>query len=122
MDNGHRDNTFLVAAASTDCGYTVDVHFGRAGEFYIYRFAEGEWDYVEKRSVKPVCRGGSHSAPEMEQRISLFQDCRYVIASRIGIAAITPMSRKGITAMALPGDLIEALKKIQTYDEIQSLF
>lgn len=122
MDNEHKHDTFRVAAASTDYGYTVDVHFGRATDFYIYQFLEGEWEYVERRSVKPVCQGGSHSALEMEERIKLFQDCQYVIASRIGVGAITLMSQRGIIAMALPGDLLEALEKIQSYNEIQKLF
>ena len=122
MDNEHQYNAFRVAAASTDYGYTVDVHFGRATEFYIYQFFDGEWDYLENRSVEPVCLGGSHSSSEMEARINLFQDCQYIIASRIGVGAISLMRQKGITAMALPGDLLEALEKVQSYNEIQNLF
>lgn len=122
MDNKHKFNAFRVAAASTDDGYTVDVHFGRATDFYIYQYLEGEWIYLEKRSVEPVCQGGSHSSSKMEKRIEVFQDCQYVIASRIGIGAITLMSQKGIVAMALPGDLLEALDKIYSYNEIQNLF
>ena len=122
MDDKHKINAFRVAAASTDYGYTVDVHFGRATDFYIYQYLEGEWIYLEKRSVEPVCQGGSHSSSEMEKRIEVFQDCQYVIASRIGIGAVTLMSQKGIVAMALPGDLLEALDKIYSYNEIQNLF
>jgi predicted Fe-Mo cluster-binding NifX family protein len=58
----------------------------------------------------------------MEKRIEVFQDCQYVIASRIGIGAVTLMSQKGIVAMALPGDIFEALDKIYSYNEIQNLF
>ena len=122
MDNEKKIKAFRVAAASTDYGYTVDVHFGRATDFYIYQYLDGEWIYVEKRSVEPVCQGGSHSSLKMEKRIEVFQDCQYVIASRIGIGAVTLMSQKGIVAMALPGDIFEALDKIYSYNEIQNLF
>ena len=52
MDNKQQYDAFRVAAASSDYGYTVDVHFGRATDFYIYQYFDGEWIYVEKRSVK----------------------------------------------------------------------
>lgn len=122
MDNEQKHNAFRVAVASTDDGYTVDVHFGRATDFYIYHFSDGEWDYLERRSVQPVCQGGSHSSSDMEQRVGLFQDCQYIIASRIGVGAIALLSQKGITPMALPGTLLDALEKVQTYNEIQNLF
>ena len=122
MDNKRKIDAFRVAAASSDDGYTVDVHFGRATDFYIYQFFDGEWIYVEKRSVQPVCQGGGHSHDEMEKTIELFQDCQYITASRIGAGAKSLMSQKGIVAMALPGDLMDALDKIYSYNEIQKLF
>ncbi|MBO4397074.1 MAG: hypothetical protein J5805_00915 [Bacteroidaceae bacterium] len=122
MDKKQKYNAFRVAVASTDDGYTVNVHFGRATDFHIYQFFEGEWIYVEKRSVKPVCQGGGHSPIEMEKTIELLLDCQYVTASRIGIGAASLMSQKGIIAMALPGDIMEALDKIYSYNEIQNLF
>ena len=121
MDDKQKYNAFRVAAASSD-GYTVDTHFGRAKDFYIYQFFEGEWVFVEKRTVTPVCREGGHSQVEMEKTVELFSDCQYVTASRIGAGANALLSQKGIVAMALPGDLIEALEKIYTYNEIQNLF
>jgi len=121
MDDKKQYNAFRVAAASTD-GYTVDTHFGRATDFYIYQFFEGEWVYVEKRTAPPVCQNGVHSRDDMEKRVELFSDCQYVTASRIGIGASALLTQKGIVAMALPGDLIEALNKIYSYNEIQNLF
>ncbi len=122
MDEKQKYNAFRVAAASSDGGYTVDTHFGRATDFYIYQFFEDEWVYVEKRSVKPVCQNGVHSRIEMEKTVDLFSDCQYVTASRIGAGANALLTQKGIVAMALPGDLIEALNKIYSYNEIQNLF
>ena len=122
MDNQKKYNAFRVAAASTDGGYTIDTHFGRATEFYIYQFFEDEWVYVEKRTVDPVCQNGSHSRDAMQKTVDLFSDCQYVAASRIGAGANALLTQKGIVAMAMPGDLIEALNKIHTYNEIQNLF
>lgn len=121
MDSKRQYDTFRVAAASSDYGYTVDVHFGRATVFYIYQFLDGEWIYVETRSVQPVCHGGGHSHSEMEKTVELLQDCQYVTASRIGAGATALLSKKGIVVMALPGDLMEALDKISSYNEIQKL-
>jgi predicted Fe-Mo cluster-binding NifX family protein len=58
----------------------------------------------------------------MQKTVDLFSDCQYVAASRIGAGANALLTQKGIVAMALPGDLIEALNKIHTYNEIQNLF
>ena len=122
MDNKKEYNAFRVAAASTDGGYTVDTHFGRTSEFYIYQFFEGEWVYVEKRTVPPVCQNGSHSRESMEKTVECFSDCQYVTASRIGAGANALLAEKGIVAMALPGELLDALDKIYKYNEIQNLF
>ncbi|MBP5306438.1 MAG: hypothetical protein J6Y79_00100 [Paludibacteraceae bacterium] len=119
MDN--RDRTFRVAAASID-GYTVDIHFGRATKFYIYQLVVDEWVYVELRKLEAVCGGGEHDAASMRERAKRLSDCRYVTASRIGAGAESILQQNGIMPMALPGDLMEALDKIYSYNTIQNLF
>lgn len=115
-----RNKIFRVAVASTD-GYTVDTHFGRAYDFYIYQYLVDEWIFVEKRIVKPVCQGGQHSIAAMDENVSQFSDCQYVVASKIGTGAMSALQQKNIQAMALPGDINEALEKVFTYNEIQNL-
>ena len=83
--------------ASTD-GYTVDTHFGRAYDFYIYQYLVDEWIFVEKRIVKPVCQGGQHSIAAMEENVSQFSDCQYVVASKIGTGAMSALQQKNIQA------------------------
>ncbi len=119
MDKNY--NVFKIAFASTD-GYVIDTHFGRARDFYIYQFFSDESVFVEKRSVSPVCLGGSHLNDDMQKNIDQFLDCKYIVASRIGAGASSIMQSKGIIPMALPGEITDALDKIYNYNEIQSLF
>ena len=58
----------------------------------------------------------------MEKTVERFSDCQYVTASRIGAGANALLAEKGIVAMALPGELLDALDKIYKYNEIQNLF
>ena len=116
----HNKTIFRVAVASTD-GYTVDTHFGRAYDFYIYQYLVDEWIFVEKRTVNPVCQDGQHSVAAMQKNISQFADCQYVVASKIGTGAMSALQSQGIVPMSLPMDINDALEKIYTYNEIQKL-
>lgn len=117
----HNKTIFRVAVASTD-GYTVDTHFGRACDFYIYQYLVDEWIFVEKRAVNPVCQDGQHSVAAMQKNVTQFKDCQYIVASKIGTGAMSTIQSQGITAMALPMDINDALEKVYTYHEIQNLF
>ena len=116
----HNRTIFRVAVASTD-GYTVDTHFGRAYDFYIYQYLVDEWIFVEKRTVSTVCHDGQLSVAAMQKNISQFADCQYVVASKIGTGAMSALQSQGIVPMALPMDINDALEKIYTYNEIQKL-
>ena len=116
----HNRTIFRVAVASTD-GYTVDTHFGRAYDFYIYQYLVDEWIFVEKRTVNPVCQDGQHSVAAMQKNISQFADCQYVVASKIGTGAMSALQSQGIVPMSLPMDINDALEKIYTYNEIQKM-
>ena len=117
----HNKTIFRVAVASTD-GYTVDTHFGRAYDFYIYQYLVDEWIFVEKRTVNPVCHDGQHSVAVMQSNVGQFADCQYVIASKIGTGAMSALQSQGIVPMALPMDINDALEKVYTFNEVQKLF
>ncbi|MBQ9212821.1 MAG: hypothetical protein IJ150_02635 [Bacteroidales bacterium] len=121
MDNNQNYKTFVVAIASSD-GYNIDVHFGRAETFYIYRFFIDEWIFIEKRELKPVCQNGKHSISQMQESVKIFSDCKYIAASKIGAGASSTIRALGIIPIELPGDINEALEKIFSYEEIQNLF
>ena len=113
---------YRVAVASTD-GETVNIHYGKSQIFYIYLIDDDEgYDLLEKRTVNPVCQDGFHNKAAMESHVQQVADCKYVIASRIGDGAIQSLTAAGITAMALPGSIDEAILKVWKYNRIQGLF
>ena len=117
-----KDSKYRVAVASTD-GETVNMHYGKSEIFYIY-FVDDEvgYDFVETRSVTPVCQDGSHNQSAMEQSVKQFTDCKYLVASRIGSGAIQALTAAGITGMELPGSIDEAMLKVWKYNRVQGLF
>lgn len=81
------NENYLIAVASSD-GIVVNNHFGRAGSFYIYEVNDDESiDFFEKREVTPICDGGNHSEERLKENLLIFQDCRYLLVSRIGSGA-----------------------------------
>lgn len=113
---------YKIAVATTD-GESVNQHYGKSEEFYIYSVDdETGYDFIEKRKVVPVCMNGSHIKNQMEQSVEQFTDCRYVVASRIGEGASSALTTKGIIAMELPGSLDDAMLKVWKYNRVQGLF
>ena len=75
-------DSYKVALASTD-GQNVNTHYGRAQAFYVYRVNDEEgYDFVEERTVTPLCSNGSHLVSQMQESTARFCDCKYVVASR----------------------------------------
>ena len=117
------ENTLYRVALASNDGENVNVHFGKADTFLGYSLNdESDTVFFEKRSVTPVCKGGSHDEERMKENASLFEDCRYVIAERIGRAAGAHLAANGVTAMELPGSIADAVLKVQKYNQIQGLF
>ena len=119
---GDSKSKYRVAVASTD-GESVNIHYGKSNLFYIY-FVDDEngYDLVEKRSVIPVCQDGSHIKSAMEESVKQFEDCKYVVASRIGAGAAQTLTAAGIISMELPGCIDDAILKVWKYNRVQGLF
>ncbi|WP_051537892.1 NifB/NifX family molybdenum-iron cluster-binding protein [Treponema sp. C6A8] len=113
---------YRIAVASTD-GDSVNIHYGKSNLFYIY-YVDDEtgYDLVEKRSVTPVCQDGSHLRSAMEESVKLFEDCKYVVASRIGPGAAQALTSAGLISMELPGSIDDAILKVWKYNRVQGLF
>ena len=113
---------YKVAAASSD-GIVVNQHFGRADTFYIYEVTEaGAYSLLETRSVLPVCQSGNHDDDTLYANIGKLKDCKYVLASRIGMGAANSMERSGILPIELPGMIGESIGRLISYEQLQNLF
>jgi predicted Fe-Mo cluster-binding NifX family protein len=58
----------------------------------------------------------------MKENVAQFSNCQYIVALRIGMVAMAIIQDKGITPMALPGDITDAMEKLRQYNDIQNLF
>lgn len=113
--------TYKVAIASND-GIVVNQHFGRADIFYIYEVTEnGKYGLLETRKIAPVCSGGNHDDSGLWDNVSKFKDCKYILASRIGMGAANVMEQSGIIPMELPGIIGNSIGRLIAYEQLQSL-
>lgn len=98
-----------IAIASTD-GKVINEHFGRAKEFYIVNvFDVGRYEYMEKRSVAPLCSGGEHSDNALDELIEILSDCNMILAARIGAPMKTALESRGVTVLESPAVIEDAL-------------
>ncbi len=97
-----------VAVASSD-GKTVNEHFGRTGSFLIFRLAGDQWQQVEERPNLPACSGQRHDDNLLERTAELLSDCRGVVVSQIGPAAMDTLLYRHILPFVLDGTIADAL-------------
>ena len=73
-----------IAVASND-GNTLDVHFGKANDFFIYEVEGDNLSYVGKRTVpKELSSNNKSEDDKIERIISVIFDCNAVITAKIG--------------------------------------
>ncbi len=105
---------FAVASKS---GINVDLHFGKAAEFYIYNFEKGEIRFVEKRNVDKYCSGNDecddHDS-KIAKIVSAIGDCKVVLAMRIGESPKELLSEKGIRAISTFANIETAIQATAT--------
>ncbi|MDR2694098.1 MAG: radical SAM protein [Chitinispirillales bacterium] len=96
-------------AVATKSGAIVDLHFGHAGEFYIYESDAADTRFVETRKVGKYCGGPDCSVKEdkWEPIIRAVADCAAVLAMRIGPTPEKRLRENGIDA-------------IMTYDRVEN--
>ncbi len=118
------EKTFLVAVATTD-ETTVDLHFGHAEVFSVYRVnaESGEGTLVEKRRLTETgCDGEGCWGSEVFDRIAeQLSDVEYVLAAKIGPHAVNSLSRKQIIALDITAPIEEALHKVSDYRDKKKL-
>ena len=144
---------YTIAIASSD-GVNVDLKFGQADKFYIYRVEEKNIELSEIREV-PVSSEDAGKAPAAGTsscgsgdaqscgsgcsgngqgcggggavlgKVSLIEDCRCVVAKKVGFQAQKQFEKKAISVFDIEVSVEEALEKITSYyykiDHRQSL-
>jgi nitrogen fixation protein NifX len=101
-----------VAIASSDGKY-VNQHFGMATQFLIFIVKDdGTYEFLELRENKPACSVEGHTELSMEESVELISDCKVVLASQIGPAAIDILLSHHIEPYIAPGFIDDVLKQI----------
>jgi len=104
--------SFKVAVASSD-GKFVNQHFGMAQQFLIFEIDdEGEYKFVELRENVPACDVEGHTEDAMIRSVKLISDCKTLIASQIGPAAIDVLIKNNIEPYIAPTFIDDALKQL----------
>jgi len=92
-------------AITTKDGVTVNEHFGKAKEFYIYDIADGALKAIEKREVTPYCASaeGETLNPNHEFSIDKFgvvydaiKDCNVLYTQQIGDTPKEKLKEMGV--------------------------
>ena len=140
---GDRKMAYTIAVASSD-GVNVDLKFGQADKFYIYRVEEKNIELSEIREV-PVssddagkalaagtsscgsgdaqscgsgCSGngqGCGGGGEVIAKVALIEDSRCVVAKKVGFQAQKQFEKKAISVFDIEVSVEEALEKITSY-------
>ncbi|MDR0858524.1 MAG: hydrogenase [Oscillospiraceae bacterium] len=123
---------YKIAVASSD-GKNIDLHFGRADQFYIYEVAEdGGFTFAEHRKAATdddsgtggcgadnadcgTCRNTSGSGTK-EFDTRLIADCRFVLVRQIGMHALQFLASEGITAFDVEGSPEPNIHKVIAYN------
>jgi len=93
-----------VAVASTD-GITINEHFGRTEEFWIYESDEGgNYQFIERRK-NTLEESKDHHATTVQ----LLADVEVVLVNKIGPGAEKELRREGIIALSVSGSIDKAL-------------
>ncbi len=103
---------YKIAIASSD-GKFVNQHFGMAQQFLIFEIDdEGEYKFIELRKNDPACDVEGHTEDAMTRSVKLISDCKAIIASQIGPAAIDILLKNNIEPYIAPTFIDEALKQL----------
>jgi len=95
-----------VAVSSTD-GISINEHFGKSQEFFIYEVQDtGEYEFIERRS------NDGHSFASTDHhgaKIQLISDVEVVLTAKIGSGAEQELSKLGVIALTVTGPIDKAL-------------
>lgn len=74
----------ILVAVATKTGLQIDVHFGHADAFAIYKVASDSITFLESRAVEHYCQGGFGDEDKREAILRALAECRAVFLARVG--------------------------------------
>ena len=99
--------TLYVAVASTD-GRVIDMHFGHAEAFRVYRVDTTGVHFEESREVEHYCQGGYGDEDKREVILRALADCSALFMARAGEGPKARLREAGIEPVdAYPFALVE---------------
>lgn len=94
--SGHAVSDGLrVAVASTD-GRAIDMHFGHADAFRVYRVDAAGVHFLESRTVEHYCQGGYGDEDKREVILRALADCSALFIARAGEGPKARLREAGI--------------------------
>lgn len=97
-----------IAVASTD-GKLVDLHFGDANRFLIYKIEDGEGKFHEIREKTPMPLNNHQE--RWIASVDLINDCKAVISSKIGNKPMIELRKLGIKPIQLDCKVKDAVNE-----------
>jgi nitrogen fixation protein NifX len=97
-----------IAVASTD-GKLIDLHFGDANRFLIFKILDGEGKFQEIREKTPMSINNHQE--RWVASIDLIKDCKAVLCSKIGNEPTIELRKLGIKPIQLDCEVKEAVKE-----------
>lgn len=97
-----------IAVASTD-GKIIDLHFGDANHFLIYKIENEEGKFHEIREKTPLPL--NEHTERWISSIDLINDCKAVLCSKIGEEPTIELRKMGIKPIQLDCEVSEAVNE-----------
>lgn len=121
--------SFKIAVA-TNNGENINQHLGNAEKFYIYQVElDGSYKQIAIKNISPTndcfnslsCRSicnnmGCNPHDYLPSIIALIDDCKYVLASKVGKGMENSLQRYNITSFSITLSIDDAIKKIVVYE------
>ncbi len=101
-----------IAVASTD-GKVIDLHFGDADQFLIFKIEDGEGKFHEMRVKTPI--PVNNHQERWIASLDLINDCKAVLCSKIGEEPTIELRKMGIKPIQLDCDVKEAVKECSNH-------
>jgi nitrogenase molybdenum-iron protein NifN len=101
-------------AVATDSGRYVDRHFGQVDEFHIFKYVNGEVEFMEKREIAKYCSGSEDCDDEdskINNILNAIDDCVCVMAQRIGYTPQKRLEDEGKIVIQTCLDIEESIKE-----------